>query len=101
MGLGHVVLPTIVPVRLPRAAELADFARMVAVLRQAWRLADWLEASRMDSNERFRSPQGRLDAALDVIGDHDPNREIAKAARTAALKAATARAAAKRQGGSA
>lgn len=37
MGSGHVVLLTIVPVRLPRAAELADFAREVAVLRRAKR----------------------------------------------------------------
>jgi hypothetical protein len=92
MGSGNVVLPTIVPVRLPRAAELADFAREVAVLRRVWWLADRPEA---------RSPQGRLDAALDVICEHDPNKKIAKSARTAALKVATARSTVKRQGGSA
>lgn len=101
MGSGHVVLLTIVPVHLPCAAEVADFARKVRVPRRVWRLADWPEASRMDSSERFRSPQGRLDAALDMIGEHDSNKKIAKAARTAALKAVTARAAAKRQEGSA
>jgi hypothetical protein len=56
MSSGHIAPPTIAPVRMPGAAELADFAREAAVLRRAWRLADWQSAAARAAAKRQGGP---------------------------------------------